>query len=218
MSSTSAPADLSGLRPLPEGGVVLLTDVRNPLLGERGAAHVFGPQKGASPSDVEQLDRNLAHFVQRLAERAPEADLLSTRPGAGAAGGTAFGLTLWGATVTAGADEVAVQLGLRGSVADADLVITGEGRYDEQTGEGKVAAHVAAVAREAEVPVALVAGLVTVEPAGFADRVELTSLAGSAAASVADTRRWARRAGEVLATRWRGDHRDVRRRQGHGTR
>ena len=135
--ATIEAVDLGALRPLPEGGVVLLTDVRSPLLGERGAARVFGPQKGASPGDVEQLDRNLAHFVQRLAERAPEADLLSTRPGAGAAGGTALGLTLWGATITAGADEVAVRLGLRESVADADLVITGEGRYDEADRRGQ---------------------------------------------------------------------------------
>ncbi|WP_374008695.1 glycerate kinase [Leifsonia sp. LS-T14] len=207
--------DLSGLRPLPEGGVVLLTDVRSPLLGERGAARVFGPQKGASPEDVELMDRNLAHFVDLLSEHAPEAHRLSSRPGAGAAGGTGFGLTLWGATITAGADEVAAQLGLPESVAHADLVITGEGRYDEQTGEGKVAAHVAEVARDAGVPVALVAGLVTIEPAGFTDRAELTSLAGSAEASVADTPRWARRAGEVLATRWRGNPGDT---PGHGTR
>jgi glycerate kinase len=195
--------DLSGLRPLPEGGVVLLTDVRSPLLGERGAAHVFGPQKGASPSDVGRLDRNLAHFARLLAEAGPQAELLATRPGAGAAGGTGFGLSLWGATITAGADEIALRLGLREALQRADLVITGEGRYDEQTGAGKVAAHVAALARAAGVPVALVAGLVTIEPVGFTDRVELTSLAGSAEASVADAARWARRAGEVLGMRWR---------------
>ncbi|MGO4533871.1 glycerate kinase [Leifsonia sp. 2MCAF36] len=197
-----AAIDLSGLRPLPAGGVVLLTDVRSPLLGERGAARVFGPQKGASPSDVEELDRNLAAFVRVLAENDPAVTALSDRPGAGAAGGTGFGLTVWGATIRPGADEVADRIGLQDALRDADLVITGEGRYDEQTSEGKVAAHVAALAHEAGVPVALVAGLATIDPAGFTDHVELTALAGSAAASLADTAGWARRAGEVLAQRW----------------
>ncbi|WP_285114571.1 glycerate kinase [Leifsonia sp. fls2-241-R2A-40a] len=201
---TVAAVDLSGLRPAPEGGVVLLTDVRSPLLGERGAARVFGPQKGASPGDVEVMEVYLENLVRRTAEHFPSATALSERPGAGAAGGTGFGLSLWGATIRVGADEIAAQLKLPEAVRAADLVITGEGRYDEQTGEGKVAARVASLAREADVPVALVAGLVAIEPQGFADRVELTSLAGSAAASLADAANWARRAGGVLAARWRG--------------
>jgi len=196
-------ADLRGLPPLPEGGVVLLTDVRSPLLGERGAARVFGPQKGASLAEVETMEENLANFTRRIAEHRPEAASISAAPGAGAAGGTGFGLALWGATTTSGADEIAVQVELPDAVRGADLVITGEGRYDAQTGEGKVAAHVASLARDAGVPVALIAGLIAIEPVGFADRVELTSLAGSAEESVADTAKWARRAGEVLATRWR---------------
>ena len=136
-------------------------------------------------------------------EDLPQAAESATRPGAGAAGGTGFGLALWGATIMAGADEVAAQLGLSEAVQRADLVITGEGRFDEQTGQGKVVAHVAALARDAGVPVALVAGLVTIEPTGFADRVELAAIAGSAAASVADAATWAGHAGEALAERWR---------------
>jgi glycerate kinase len=193
--------DLTGLRPLPPGGVTMLTDVRGPLLGERGAARVFAPQKGASPAQVETIERNLARFVGCAAESRPDAVALAASPGAGAAGGTGFGLGLWGAGVRPGAEEVGARLGLTEAVADADLVITGEGRFDAQTAEGKVAAHVASVARGSGVPVALVAGIVAVEPDGFDAYAELASLAGSAAASSADAARWARRAGRLLAVR-----------------
>ncbi|WP_431246265.1 glycerate kinase [Leifsonia xyli] len=196
-----AHVDLTALRRTPEDGVTLLTDVRSPLLGERGAARMFGPQKGASPAEVETLERNLTRFVRCVATRRPDADAVSVRPGAGAAGGTGFGLALWGADFRAGAQEVAARLGLPAAIREADLVITGEGRFDEQTREGKVAAEVASLASAAGTPVLLVAGSIAADPAGFADQVELSSLAGSVEASVADTVRWARRAGEVLAAR-----------------
>ncbi|MEV8213761.1 glycerate kinase [Leifsonia sp. NPDC077715] len=197
-----ARVELDGLPPLPAHGVTLLTDVRSPLLGDRGAARMFGPQKGATPADVERIEAGLAEFVQLLAEVRPDAAALSERPGAGAAGGTGFGLSLWGADIRPGADEVGSRLDLPRAIREADLVITGEGRYDTQTREGKVAAHVAALARAEGTPVALVAGMIALEPDGFVDHVELSALAGSADASRADAVGWARRAGELLASRW----------------
>ena len=102
---TLARVDLSGLRPLPHGGAIILGDVTNPLLGELGAAAVFGPQKGADAATVEVLESNLARLARlvpsggRVASEARvsrSADLATT-PGAGAAGGTGFGLLAWGA-------------------------------------------------------------------------------------------------------------------------
>ncbi len=194
-----ASVDLDGLPALPPGGAALLTDVRSPLLGPRGAARVFGPQKGATPAQVEALEANLSHFVDRVSTIRPDAVELCWRDGAGAAGGSGFGLLLWGADVRPGADEVGRLLGLPEAVSEADLVITGEGRFDAQTSEGKVVSHVASVARAAGTPVSLVAGAITVPPDGFADHVELMALAGSAEASRADALHWARRAGELLA-------------------
>lgn len=186
--------DLSGLPSLPSGGVVLLTDVRSPLLGSRGAARVFGPQKGATPADVEVLEANLRRFRDAV-DRAE----LGDRPGAGAAGGTGFGLMLWGATSSSGAEEVARRIGLTADIDGADLVITGEGRFDAQTGEGKVSAQVAALASSAGVPVALVAGLMEARPDAFSSTVELASIAGSPERSYADPLPFARTAGAMLA-------------------
>ena len=163
---------------------------------------MFGPQKGATPSQVEGLEANLAHFLRQVTRMRPDAVDLAESEGAGAAGGTGFGLLLWGAEVRPGADEVGRLLGLPEAVRDADLVITGEGRFDEQTREGKVVSHVAALASSAGTPVSLVAGVVETAPDAFTDVAELRTLAGSAEASYADVVRWARRAGELLASRW----------------
>ncbi|MFF2050055.1 glycerate kinase [Leifsonia sp. NPDC058194] len=191
-----ARADLSGLRPLPPGGVRILSDVTNPLLGARGAAAVFGPQKGASPGDVPLLDAGLARFADVLG-----AEVAVDEPGTGAAGGTGYGLRVWGATMTPGAPAVAEALGLAARIAAADLVITGEGRYDSQSASGKAPEYVAELARRAGVPILLVAGAIAAEPSGFADAVALAALAGDSAAAIADPLRWARAAGAALATR-----------------
>ena len=131
VSARSARVDLTDLRPLPPGGAVILSDVDNPLLGARGAAAVFGPQKGADAAMVDVLESNLA----RLARLLP-AD--PTPPGAGAAGGTGFGLLAWGARMGGGAGVVAEAMGLPAALEGAELVITGEGRFDGQTAAGKV--------------------------------------------------------------------------------
>jgi glycerate kinase len=189
---------LDGIAPLPAGGAVVLTDVDNPLLGPRGAAAVFGPQKGASSeAAVRALEGNLAH----LASLVPEGARLAEVPGAGAAGGAAFGLLAWGATLSPGAPAVAEALGLAATIAGADLVITGEGRFDGQSEAGKAPTCVAALARAAGVPTALVAGAVEASVAGFAAAVSLTELAGSTAAALSEPGCWASAAGARLASR-----------------
>src|SRR5690606_22450351 len=118
--------DLSGLRPLPPAGAVVLADVANPLLGPSGAAAVFGPQKGFDPQEVAVVDEGLA----RLAALLP-AD--PSTPGAGAAGGAGFALTVWGARLVPGASAVAELVGLPAALADAAVVVTGEGSFDAQS-------------------------------------------------------------------------------------
>ncbi|WES63044.1 glycerate kinase [Microbacter sp. GSS18] len=193
-----ATADLAGLAALPPAGVQVLSDVTNPLLGERGAAAVFGPQKGATRDDVRALDESLRSYAALL-----PAD--PSAPGAGAAGGTGFGLLAWGARLVPGSTAVAELIGLRDAVAGAVLVVTGEGSYDGQSAAGKVPAHVAALAAGADVPVALVAGRIAPDAdiSAFAASVSLTELAGSPAEAMADPARWLREAGAALARRTR---------------
>jgi glycerate kinase len=116
--------------------VVVATDVENPLVGPNGAAAIYGPQKGASPEQVTVLDRAMARFAAIV-----ERDLavsVAEMPGAGAAGGLAAGLIAFlGATVASGFDVVAEATGFAGRLAGADLVITGEGRFDGQSISGK---------------------------------------------------------------------------------
>lgn len=194
--ATVSAADLSGLTPLPPAGVTVLSDVTNPLLGTRGAAAVFGPQKGAGPDDVLALDAGLARLAA-LVDADPDA------AGAGAAGGTGFGLAAWGAQGVPGSMEVAAALGLPAALAGADLVITGEGRFDSQSLDGKVPSAVLALAGEAGARVALVAGAIepyAVPSVGvFAATVALTDLAGGSDAARADAARWLRVAGAELA-------------------
>lgn len=187
-------ADLSALRSPPEGGVLVLTDVTNPLLGSVGSAAVFGPQKGLDPHGVARADAGLA----RLATLLP-AD--PSAPGAGAAGGVGFGLLAWGARLVPGAVEVAELVGLRDALRAASVVVTGEGSFDGQSAAGKAPTRVAALAAEAGVPVALVAGRIApdADASAFAAAVSLTALAGSGAAAMATPYRWLRAAGAELA-------------------
>lgn len=187
-------ADLSGLRHPPSAGVIVLTDVRNALLGPDGAAAVFGPQKGLEPSDLASADAGLAALAVVLT-----AD--PATPGAGAAGGSGFALLAWGARLVPGADAVAELIGLHAAIADADLVITGEGSFDGQSAAGKVPSLVAAAAASAGVPVALVAGRIAsgVDASAFSRTVSLTELAGEPAAAMQDAVHWLREAGRTLA-------------------
>jgi len=162
--------DLSSLdHRLAEVDLRIACDVSNPLLGPRGAAATYGPQKGASPAQVRQLDVALdryAHWLMRATGR-DERDT----PGAGAAGGTAFALLsiadrLRSLRLVPGVEVVMEEIGLHDKVAGAALVISGEGRIDAQTAFGKTALGVAKLAREAGVPCIAVGG--GVEPDGEA--------------------------------------------------
>lgn len=156
-----ATADLSGLDPrLRDVGIVLASDVDNPLTGPKGAPAVYGPQKGATPEDVAALDAALAHFATVLEKAVgPRAAEYAQSPGAGAAGGIGYGaLVGLGASFRAGIDVMLDVLGFAPALERATLVITGEGSLDEQTLHGKAPAGVAAAARAAGVEVVAVCG------------------------------------------------------------
>ncbi len=120
-----------------------LCDIRNPLLGERGAARAFGPQKGASPEQVEELEARLA----AMDELRPYAGL----PGSGAAGGLGAAIASLGGELVSGSQTVLDRIGFRSLVADADLVVTGEGTIDRSSAEGKAVGEVVRVCGEEKV-------------------------------------------------------------------
>jgi glycerate kinase len=139
--------------------IEILCDVTNPLLGPNGAAAVFGPQKGASRAQVRQLEAALRHWADVLADFALRD--LSMTPGAGAAGGLPAGLAATtGARLRPGLEEVARRVSLREKAAACDLVFTGEGRLDDQTGSGKVVSGVARIGHELGKPVIAFVGAV----------------------------------------------------------
>lgn len=192
--------DLSGLHPrLAAARVRVACDVTNPLTGPDGASAVFGPQKGARPADVDDLDRALQRLADALAAAGLPAD--PTTPGAGAAGGIGFAaLAVLGGTLVSGVDLVADTVGLDEHCRGARLVLTGEGRLDAQTASGKVPLGVARVASRHGVPTVALVGAVgeghervlddiaAVLPIGAAPRPMPQALA----ATYADLRRTAR--------------------------
>ena len=191
--SDIASVDLSALRAA--GDVRVLTDVTNPLVGPRGAAAVFGPQKGLrAPEDIAVVDEGLGRLAGLLG-------IDAALPGGGAAGGTGGALVAWGGVLAPGAAEVAALIGLPEAIAAADVVITGEGSYDGQSGDGKVPSFLAALAAADGTSAMLAAGRITADAdtALFAASVSLTDLAGSSAAALAEPARWLREAGAVLA-------------------
>ncbi|MCQ8187822.1 glycerate kinase [Streptomyces rugosispiralis] len=159
-----AKADLSGLDPrLAEVDLVLASDVGNPLLGPKGAAAVYGPQKGASPEEVGILEGALRHYARTCGF--PGA---AEEPGAGAAGGLGFGaLTALRARFRPGVEVMLDLLGFGEALARADLVITGEGSLDAQTLHGKAPAGVASRARAHGLPVVAVCGRLSLDPASL---------------------------------------------------
>lgn len=150
--------DVAGLDArLSECQVIVATDVTNPLCGPDGASLVYGPQKGATEAMARELDAALEHYG-RIVRRDLGVDVANV-PGAGAAGGLAAGLIAFcGAEVRAGFDVVAETVGLGERVRGADIVITGEGRLDRQSGFGKTTSGVAREAREAGKPVVALVG------------------------------------------------------------
>ncbi len=137
--------------------VTIASDVNNPLCGPKGASAIFGPQKGATPEQVQILDAALAHFADQCADALSEDHRLA--PGAGAAGGLGFAARAWmQARFRPGVEVVAELGGLALAIEDAQLVITGEGRMDAQTLHGKTPMGVAKIAQAAGVPVIAIAG------------------------------------------------------------
>jgi glycerate kinase len=165
----TALVDLAGLDPrLAKVDLQVACDVTNPLLGPHGAAAVYGPQKGASPEQVEDLDGRLAAFADAL-EDAAQLRVRDT-PGAGAAGGVGFGLLAIASkfrsfALLPGIELVMDAAGFGRRLPESDLVITGEGRIDSQTAFGKTALGVARRAAEAGVPCIAVGG--GIEPEGI---------------------------------------------------
>ena len=138
--------------------VTVMVDVDNPLLGARGAAAVFAPQKGATPVQVAELEAHLTHWSRALSEAAGRD--VAVVPGAGAAGGCGAALVAIGARLEPGFARLAAEIGLADLIAGADLVLTGEGSVDAQTAMGKGPAGVARLAREAGVAVVALGGRV----------------------------------------------------------
>lgn len=164
--------DLSGLDPrLAHTEVLIASDVNNPLCGTNGASAIFAPQKGATPEMIKILDQNLSHFAD-VVESTLNVDLQHVA-GAGAAGGLGFGLLAFAqAKIQSGVELIIQQTGLAAKIAQADIVLTGEGKIDHQTLMGKTPFGVAQVAQQYGKPVFAFAGMVGegIEPlfdAGF---------------------------------------------------
>ncbi len=183
--------DASAFRAPPSEGVTLLADVTAPLLGDNGAAAVFAPQKGADVSEIRALERGLSRFAHVLGG-APEA------PGSGAAGGTAYGFaTVWDARIESGARVIQRLTGLTEAIDSADVVLTGEGRFDETSTTGKVVGELLSLATGRRARVGIIAGRVQSNPAVWS--CALSDLAGSAVAAMADPVRYIEEAGAAAA-------------------
>ncbi|WP_427918768.1 glycerate kinase [Streptomyces sp. cg40] len=188
--------------------LVLATDVDNPLLGASGTAAVYGPQKGATPSEVRELDAALAGFVRRLeAAGTTEAAHLADAPGAGAAGGLGYAGMLLGGRVQSGADYFLTLLGADELLAGCDFVVTGEGSLDEQSLSGKLPVALARRAHRHGTSVHAVAGRCALPAdttaAHFRSVQALTDLTDQDCASDrALSTRLLVRCGRTLADRW----------------
>jgi glycerate 2-kinase len=200
-----ASMDVGALRERMAGvQVILASDVDNPLTGPKGAAAVYGPQKGAEPAQVSELDGALTHFADIVA--ATMGADLRDHAGAGAAGGTGFAaLAVLGAGLRPGVDLVLELVGFHDRISGADLVVTGEGAIDEQTLHGKAPAGVAAAARAADVPVVAVCGRnqlsdESLHAAGITAAYALTDVEPDVDRCLADAALLLERLGERIAT------------------
>jgi glycerate 2-kinase len=185
--------------------LIAATDVEHPLLGPMGAATVFGPQKGADPDTVGVLERRLSKWAVELNAAAGRA--VSDEPGAGAAGGIGAALLALGGRRESGAAIIAEHTRLSDDVAAAELVITGEGRFDDQSLHGKVVSALAAGARSRRIPVVVLAGQVTLAEdtladAGIAAAFSITDHAGSVALAMEDAANQLEGLAEVTAATW----------------
>lgn len=163
---------LEGRLPLPIE-VIVASDVDNPLYGQNGAAYVFAPQKGATPSQVRILDERLRRFARSTEAKGLALPSLADHPGAGAAGGLGYALMAYlGAQLRPGIELLLDTVRFDAQIKGADLVLTGEGKSDRQTLMGKVAVGVLRRARQQGIPVHLLSGAIedaaALRTAGFA--------------------------------------------------
>ena len=207
--------DASGLDPrVRETEFRIACDVDNPLTGPRGASAVFGPQKGATPAMVAQLDAALAHYADVI--RRDLGQDIAQSPGAGAGGGIAAAMVVFlEGRLKPGIEIVLDAVGLDAAVRDADLVVTGEGRIDGQTVHGKTPMGVANVARRHGKPVVAIGGSLAVDAdAVHAHGIEVVvaavarpcSVAEALAAGADNLRRAARNLAAALALGGRLQH------------
>ena len=186
--------------------LIVASDVEHPLLGPMGAAAVFGPQKGADPDTVRVLEQRLSDWAVDL--NAAAGRPVSDEPGAGAAGGLGAGLLALGGRRESGAAIIAEHTGLGSDVATADLVITGEGRFDDQSLHGKVVSALAAGARSNQIPVLVLAGQVTLgqsalQAAGIQSAYSITDHAGSVEKAIEDAANQLTGLATEVAAAWR---------------
>jgi glycerate kinase len=153
-------ASIDSTQLIPTPPIRVACDVKNPLLGSRGATHIYGPQKGITPESLEPAEAGLRHIAKITA--AHFQNDFSEHPGAGAAGGLGFGLMAFcGATLESGFDCIAHTLNAEKQIKEADLVITAEGSLDAQTLEGKTPIGVSQLARKHGIPVYVLAGKIS---------------------------------------------------------
>jgi glycerate kinase len=153
--------DISNLdNRLSDTKVLVASDVNNPLCGPKGASRIYGPQKGATPELIEQLDKSLSHFAE-IIKRDLNKDIKDI-PGAGAAGGLGAGLIAFlDAELKPGIEIIIEIVKLEQAIKDADLVITGEGKIDSQTIYGKTPIGVAKIAKKYNISVIAVAAIIS---------------------------------------------------------
>jgi len=179
-------------RNLPRG-IKVLVDVQSPLTGPSGAAHIFGPQKGADAAQIEILNQGLLQFLKVL--------YVQDRPGFGAAGGVSCGLAVMlGATIVSGVESIAALVGLEEKIQEADCVITGEGSFDDQSYRGKAVGYLLETAQEIERPVMIACGVN--KNAELSSILSLIELAPTVQSAIDDSEHWLIECGKVLATRF----------------
>jgi glycerate kinase len=189
--------------------LIAAADVDNPLIGPDGATSRYGPQKGVATTDVALLDAGVGHFADVLGKELPSCPPdLAAIPGGGAAGGLGAALLALGAEVVSGAALVRELVGFDDVLAETELVLTGEGSFDDQSLRGKVVAGVAAATHARRLPCVVIAGQVRLDPAraraaGVAETVALAADVGLDRA-LRTPRQSLVRATQRLASRWRG--------------
>lgn len=176
---------------------ILASDVTNPLLGPTGAAHIYSPQKGANSDQVELLEKSLTHFAQLTGS-----NHVAT-PGAGAAGGLGFmALTYLHANARSGIETILDAISFDEKIAEVDLLITGEGRFDAQSLSGKAPMGILAHAQQKKIPTLLVAGQVDANVAkevGFSAAYSLTSFESDIATCISNPAPLLRQIGQEIA-------------------